>query len=208
MNQWRHGTKPVIGLIGGIGAGKSTAGRFFQQKGGKIVDADAIGHAALGQDEIIGKIVSRWGAKTVKEDGSLDRRVIASIVFANPEERSALEGMVFPYIGERCQEEIQRAQSDLNVRFVVLDAAVMLEAGWNEVADRIVYLDAPRELRLERVAKRNGWTDAELQAREAAQWPIEMKKARADAILLNDSSPLELQKQIDCLLRGWQILPE
>jgi dephospho-CoA kinase len=203
---FRHGVKPVIGLIGGIGAGKTTAARCFADRGGLVIDADAIGHDALRQPEIVAKIVERWGERVRKPDGSLDRRAIGKIVFANPTERNALEQLVFPFIGEGCRQQIAHAQHDPAARFVVLDAAVLLEAGWNKEVDWIVYIDAPREVRLARVSKRTGWTEAELTAREAAQWPEDVKKARADAVIDNSAGPEELQRQVDRLLREWLVV--
>jgi dephospho-CoA kinase len=200
-----HGSKPVIGLIGAIGAGKSTAARCFERRGGIVIDADTIGHTALKQPDIIEKILKRWGDQLMKSDGSLDRRAIARIIFADPAERNALEQMVFPYIGDRCKEQIALALEEPATRFVVLDAAVMLEAGWNEIADRIVYVDAPRDLRLRRVAERSGWTEQELISREAAQLSADVKKSRSDAILVNASNDEELQKQVDRLLKEWQL---
>jgi dephospho-CoA kinase len=197
--------KPVIGLIGAIGAGKSRAARCFERKGGKLIDADAIGHKALEQPDIIEKIVQRWGDRVKKSDGSLDRRSIASIVFANQEELRALESIVFPFIGEECKKKIKEALDDSEIQFVVLDAAVLLEAGWNENVDRIVYIDAPRELRLARVAARSGWTEGDLSAREDAQWPVELKKAKSDVVLVNKSDSEELQRQIDRLLKEWRV---
>ncbi|HEV3387013.1 MAG TPA: dephospho-CoA kinase [Gemmata sp.] len=206
MNHFWHGSKPVIGLIGAIGAGKSTAARCFERSGGKVIDADTIGHKALEQPDIIEKIVQRWGDRIKKSDGSLDRRTIARIVFANQEERRALEFMVFPFIGEECKKKIKEALDDSEIRFVVLDAAVLLEAGWNENVDRIVYIDAPRELRLARVSARSGWTEGDLKAREDAQWPVALKKAKSDVVLVNKSDSEELQQQIDRLLREWGVL--
>lgn len=203
MNPWRYGPKPVIGLVGGIGAGKTTAARCLAARGGRVIDADAAGHAALSQPEVAAKLVDRWGKSVQKADGSLDRRAIARIVFENPEERAALEAAVFPFIGERCREEIAAGELDPTVRFLLLDAAVMLEAGWSEVADRIVYVDAPRELRRERVAARSGWSEADLAARESAQWSEERKQARADAVLSNDGGFERLQVQVDMLLARW-----
>jgi dephospho-CoA kinase len=203
-----HGPKPVIGLIGGIGAGKSTAARCFAARGGFVIDADALGHEALRRPEVVEQVVGRWGEGVRKPDGSLDRRAIGRIVFANPEERNALERMVFPYIGRRCREEIARGMADPAARFVVLDAAVLLEAGWNTAADRIVYIDAPRQVRLARLAARSGWTDADLAAREVAQWPEQTKKARADAVLVNAAGPDELQEQVDRLLVEWRLIAQ
>jgi dephospho-CoA kinase len=200
---YKHGAKPVIGLIGAIGAGKSTAARLFAARGGFAIDADSLGHDALRQPAIVAAVVARWGERVRKPDGTLDRRAIGRIVFANPAERAALEGLVFPYIEKRIRDEIARGIADPNSRFVVLDAAVLLEAGWNNSVDRIVYVDAPRELRLARLAAKSGWTDADLAAREAAQWPAEMKKARADAVLVNDTTETALEERVEKLLSQW-----
>jgi len=203
----KHGSKPVIGLIGAIGAGKSAAAKCFAARGGHVIDGDVLGHEALRQPAIINTLVERWGDRVRKPDGSLDRRAIAGIVFANSIERNALEALVFPYIGRRVREEIAAAQANPAVPFIVLDAAVMLEAGWNEI-DRIVYVDAPRELRLARLAARSGWSEADLTARESAQWPADKKRAVADEVIVNDSSPVELQQQVNRLLKQWDILSE
>jgi dephospho-CoA kinase len=207
MKSWRHGAKPVIGLIGGIGAGKTAAARAFAARGGAVIDADALGHEALDQPEVRQQVLDRWGSRgnLVKPDGRLDRRAIGRIVFAEPAELRALEGMVFPYIGMRAQQEIERAQARADAKFVILDAAVMLEAGWSDACDWIVYVDAPRDIRLARLAARSRWSDAELAAREAAQWPAERKMKHADAVIVNDAGLVELQTQVDQLLKTWGI---
>lgn len=207
MTAFRHGPKPVIGLIGAIGAGKSTAAQAFANRGARVIDADALGHDALRQPEIAAQLIQRWGKKIQKSDGSLDRRAIAQIVFADPQERKALETIVFPYITTQVQQQIAAAQMNPRVAMIVLDAAVLLEAGWQQAVDRLVFVDAPRPLRLARLAARSGWSDSDLAAREAAQWPIERKKAQADAIIMNDTSLQELQAQIDELLKEWKFVP-
>jgi len=137
----------------------------------------------------------------------LDRRAIGKIVFANSRERAALESMVFPYIGKRCHEEISEALKQASTRFVVLDAAVMLEAGWNNDVDRIVYVSAPRALRLARLTRRSGWSDIDLAARESAQWPESVKQSHATAVIINDPTHDALQSQVDALLKAWGLLP-
>jgi dephospho-CoA kinase len=195
----------VIGLVGAIGAGKSTAARCFAARGGHVIDADALGHEALRQPEIISALIGRWGERVRKPDGALDRGEIGRIVFADAAERNALEATVFPYIGRRTREEISAAQTNPDVAFIVLDAAVLLEAGWGELVDNLVYLDAPRQLRLTRLAARSGWIESELAAREAAQWSAEEKKMRSDAVLTNSAGPEALQEQVDRVLAQWQI---
>lgn len=197
---FKHGPKPVVGLVGAIGAGKSAAARCFAARGAAVVDADALGHAALRQPVIVAALVERWGPRVLRDDGTLDRREIGRIVFADPTERAALEAAVFPDITGRAREEISAAQTNPAVAFVVLDAAVLLEAGWGDLVDALVYVDAPPDVRLARVAARSGWDAAELAAREAAQLPADAKKARADAVLLNDAGPEELRARAGAVL--------
>jgi dephospho-CoA kinase len=205
VTAFRNGSKPVIGLIGAIGAGKTSAAAAFQSRGGMVINADALGHAALEEPAIRQQLVARWGTRIIRDDGTLDRRAIAGIVFPESGERVALERLVFPYIRERATAEILRAQQDSNVRFIVLDAAVLLEAGWNDVCDRIVYIDAPRAVRLARLATRSGWTADDLRAREAAQWPDSEKVKRADAVIVNEGSPERLQGRLDELMKQWNV---
>ncbi|MFO0804749.1 MAG: dephospho-CoA kinase [Gemmataceae bacterium] len=199
--------KPVIGLVGAIGAGKSTAAAAFARRGGHVVDADKLGHDALEQPEIRRRVLDRWGGKgiTRSTDGRIDRKAVAAIVFANPAERAALEGMVYPYIGMRTAEEVAAAQANPDAKFVVVDAAVMLEAGWT-LCNRLAFVDASRPVRLARLAARSGWTAADLDARESAQWSAEEKKKRCDAVIVNEGSREELQEKVDRLLEEWGIV--
>lgn len=199
--------KPVLGIVGGIGAGKSLVAAAMARRGGVVIDADKLGHTALEQADIKQKLVARWGERVLKPDGTANRRVLAGIVFDNPAERRALEDWVYPFIRKRAVEEIERAQANPEVRFVVLDAAVMLEAGWNTVCDRVVYVDAPRAVRLARLAARSGWTPTEVASREAAQMALDEKRTRADAVVVNDGSPEQLQVHVDRLLTEWGLLP-
>ena len=199
---------PVLGVIGAIGAGKSTAARSFARRGGLAIDCDRLGHLALAQSEVLGKLVERWGNGIVQTDGAPDRRAIGAIVFADDAERKFLESVAFPAIGALARIEIARATEATGVRFVVLDAAVLLEAGWGDFCDRIVYVDAPRDVRLARVLARSGWTEAEMARREAAQWPAVERMARADAVIVNGGAPSDLQAAVDRLLKDWGRIDE
>src|SRR5207244_5171971 len=114
-----------------------------------------------------------------------DRRRLGAIVFADPAELRALEALVHPWIGRRIAEEVAAARADPAVRLVVLDAAVMMEAGWEGVCDRLVYVDAPCEVRLARLAGQRGWDEKEVAAREKAQLPLEEKARRAGHVVDN-----------------------
>lgn len=195
--------KPVFGLIGGIGAGKSTAAACLAARGGFVIDCDKLGHAALGQPEVRDELRAQWGGEVFNADGSVNRKAVAGVVFGTPAEREWLESVVFPVIGRLADERLRAADADPAVRFSVLDAAVLLEAGWKDRCDRVLYVDAPREVREARLAARSGWTAADLTAREAAQWPSEVKKRHADAVVVNDGTREQLQERIDHVLSDW-----
>ena len=193
----------VVGLVGGIGAGKSRVAEAFARHGARVVSGDALAHEALRQPAVKEQIARRWGARMLDDKGEVQRRLLGAVVFADAGERRALEAMVHPWIKERIREEVDAARADPSVRLVVLDAAVMLEAGWHDVCDRLVFVEAPREVRLRRVAERRGWTAEELAAREAAQLPLTAKAAHADHTLDNSASLDDLERQVEDLARRW-----
>ncbi len=198
--------KSVIGLIGAIGAGKSTVAALMGSLGGFVVDADKIGHEVLDEPAVREQLVERWGPGVLHPDGTINRRAVGAIVFADPAERKVLEAAVFPRIHGREAELFALADADPAARFIVLDAAVLVEAGRNEVCKKLVFVDAPREERLKRLIARSGWTAEELTRREAAQLPLAEKRRLADATLDNDGDPAELREAVATLLRRWRLL--
>jgi dephospho-CoA kinase len=200
-------TKPVIGLIGGIGSGKSTVAQAFARRGAKVIVGDALGHEALRQPDIKAKLVERWGPQILDTATEVDRRKVAGIVFAKNlqtrDELRALESLVFPWIERRAAQAIAAARQDGQSRLIVLDAAVMLEAGWDRLCDRLVYVHAPRELRLSRLAAGRGWGPKEVEDRERAQCSLTEKATRAGDAVDNSGSPDLVQRQVDELLHRW-----
>ena len=199
--------KPVIGLIGGIGSGKSTVAAAFARHGARVVSGDEAGHEALRQPEVRARVVERWGPGVLDAHGEIDRRRLAERVFPDAAERRALEAMVWPWIGRRLREQVEAARADPAVKFVLLDAAVLLEAGWNDVCDWLVYVDAPRAVRLRRLAGQRGWSAKEVEAREQAQLSLTDKARRADFALDNSGPPEALARQVDDLLPRWGLSP-
>lgn len=195
--------KPIIGIIGAIGAGKTVVANAAVSLGGHLIAADALGHDGLRDPAVKAQVVARWGDAILKSDGEIDRRKLGAIVFTDPAERAALEGIQFPYIGRRVMEEIAKAEADSRVRFVILDAAVLLEAGWGDRCDRILFVDAPRQVRLERLKTNRGWSEAELDRRESSQWPLDEKHKAADAILMNAGSIADADREAERILSGW-----
>ena len=196
--------KWVVGLVGGIGSGKSLVAKLLAEHGGRIVSGDEAGHEALRQPEIRKRVADRFGPGVVDESGEIVRRKLAGIVFSNEPARKELEAVVFPWIEQELEKQIERAKADPDVRFVIVDAAVMLEAGWDHGCDRLIYVNVPREIRLQRLAER-GWELSQIEAREKAQWPLEEKASGADAIIDNGGDRAETARQVQVLVKKWTL---
>jgi dephospho-CoA kinase len=193
--------KLVIGLLGGMGSGKSSVAAELVKRGARVINADRLGHEALQRPAIRDQLVDRWGGVILDENGDIVRSRVGRLVFADETERKALETVVHPYIGQRIREEIEAARADPSVKLIVLDAAIMLEAGWDKMCDRLVYVHAPRAARLRRLAEQRGWSAKEVELREGAQASLTEKAMRATRAVDNSCSPEALSRQVEDLLR-------
>ncbi len=206
--RWKHGAVPVIGLTGSIGGGKSQVAALLGKRGAVVIDADRVGHEVLEHPEVRRQVIERFGALVAEHEpdaaatpGPINRRALGSIVFAARPALDDLEAIVHPRMRRQFEAIIDRESVRGHVPMVVLDAAVLLEAGWDDLCDLSVFVDAPQPARLERVARSRGWTAEVLQAREAAQWPREHKLSRADIVIHNDSGFEILDQNVDRLFR-------
>ncbi len=181
---------PVIGVVGGIGSGKS----FFTQTLAKrknlvIVNGDAVGHALLLRPEIRARIRDRFGASVIAADGNINRRVLGQLVFGTtPEQvraKADLEAIVHPPLTAELQRQISEAQAAGHADAIILDAAILLEVGWRKFCNAVVMIDVPSEIRWQRVHATRGWSLSEFQAREASQMSIAEKQAAADYTIRN-----------------------
>ena len=195
----------VVGLLGGVASGKSTVARLLAEAGAGVLDADHAGHEALCLPEIEQAARSRWGESVFGVDGRLDRSRVAEIVFApppdGPRERRVLEQWTHPEIARIIRRQAD-ALSAKSCPVAVLDAPLLLEAGWAKWCNMLVFVDVPRELRLARALQR-GWTSADFEARERAQISVERKRARAHLTLENAGDMEEIRRQV---ARLWQSL--
>jgi dephospho-CoA kinase len=197
----------VIGLVGGIGSGKSQVASLLAAHGAQIIHADQLGHEALRDSAVREKVVAAWGDRILDGTGVVDRRALGAIVFTDPEERRRLEGIVHPWITARALSEVRNACAEPEIRLIVLDAPVLLEAGWGGYCDRLLFVDVPEEIRLRRLAETRGWTPQEVRARESAQLPLTEKRVRADDVVDNSASLDELERQVGALLLRWKVAP-
>jgi dephospho-CoA kinase len=204
--------KPVVGLIGGIGSGKSAVAEAFARRGARVIAADELGHEALRQPEIRARVVERWGPGVLDESGEVSRRKLAGIVFAptpaGEAELRALEDLVFPWIGRRIREAVAAAEADPAARLTVLDAAVLLEAGWGDLCDRLVYVHAPRAVRLRRLTAGRGWRPKDVEDRERRLLSLTEKVTRADDVVDNSGTLAEVDAQVEALLARWGLANE
>jgi dephospho-CoA kinase len=195
----------IIGLIGGIASGKSMVAEQLASCGAKILNADKIGHEVLREPKIEAAVRERWGQKVFQLDGRIDRGRLAQIVFApspdGPKQRKYLEQLTHPEIIRIIDDELT-ALAKTTTEVVVIDAALILELGLDKLCTIIIYVDTPRETRLERAIAR-GWRKEDFTAREATQKSLDFKQNRADLVINNSGSPEQTQAQVD---RLWQTL--
>ncbi len=170
---WANGPIPVVGLVGGIGAGKSLAAAELANVGLHRLDADSVGHALLSQRPSRDLVVERFGsiilAPSVEgSEPEVDRKALARIVFTDPSARRDLETILHPSMRKTFERAISRAARN-GQPGVVLDAAILFEAGWNNLCDAVLFIDAPLDQRLARIEAERGWTAEDLDLREQAQ---------------------------------------
>lgn len=211
---WKNGPVPVVGLIGGIGAGKSRVASGLASRGAAVLDADTIGHALLDQRPARTEVVKRFGQDVLSPpeseggDPRIDRNVLGRIVFAEPTARRALESILHPKMRATFEKAIRRVARRQEAPLVVLDAAVLLEAGWDDLCDVIVFVDAPEQVRRARLSESRGWSAADLAARQSAQWPLGRKREQADVILKNNGTAEDLEAQLGPLWKKLLRRPE
>jgi dephospho-CoA kinase len=192
----------MIGILGGVASGKSVVAEILAEHGLGILDADRAGHETLRLSHVVKAARNRWGEKVLAPNGQIDRNRLAEIVFTPGEEaereRKYLEGLTHPEIAFRLMLEANRMTAS-GVPAVVLDAAVMIEAGWDVWCDKLVFVEVPRKIRLERALAR-GWKEADFIAREGVQESLDFKRRRADVVIDNSGSTEQARAQVERFL--------
>jgi dephospho-CoA kinase len=191
---------PIIGIAGGVASGKSRVARAFESIGCVVSDSDAAGKRALTREDVKRTLIDRWGDAILATDGSLDRAKIAAIVFNDEAERKFLESVTHPIIHDDRARTIEQARKDPSVRAVIIDAPLLFEAGIDDECDAVVFVDTPREIRLDRVKRNRNWDESELDRRENAQLPLETKRQRSDHVIANGGDPQGLPSACERIL--------
>lgn len=195
----RRDGPPIIGLAGGIGAGKTAVANILAELGCVVANSDALARQALGEPAIRETIVKWWGRAVLDAEGGLNRSAIAGIVFNDPQQRRRLEQLVHPWVESRRRDLFTRAAP--RTPALIIDAPLVFEAGLDAECDAIIFVEAPRDARLARVQAERGWDAAELARREQSQLPLDDKRSRADHVVENNGDLASLRHVVRRVLK-------
>lgn len=187
----------VIGLTGGIASGKSTAATYLRELGAEVIDADRLGHRVYEPGTRgFESVVRAFGDDVVAADGEIDRRVLGGKVFGKPEELRRLTDIVWPLIRELAEHEIEQIGASDPERVIVLEAAVLLEAQWDDLVDEVWVVVVDESVAIERLVERNGMSREDALARIRSQLSNRERLERSDRAIDNSASPDELRNEL------------
>lgn len=188
----------VIGLTGSIASGKSTAARYLESLGAHLVDADRLGHLAYEPGtRACRSILSAFGEDLAGDDGRIERRALAGRVFGRPKELERLTAIVWPEIRRQTKERLAALRASDPGGIVVLEAAVLLEAGWDDLVDEVWVLVTDPETAMRRALLRDGSDEAEVRRRIDAQLSNEERVRRAHVTIENEGDEALLERRLD-----------
>ena len=186
----------VIGVTGNFGTGKTTVCRILAELGAVVINADELGHRLLeGDKQVRDKLVAMFGTGILNPDKMIDHKKLAEAVFGSSDNQAKLNDIMHPGIYKMVQQEIEKCrQSGCSV--VVLEAALLIEAGWEKLVDRIWVTVASPSTIIERLKSQRGFTEEEIVGRLSAQMSPDEKVKHADVVINTDRSRKELNRKI------------
>lgn len=186
-----------IGLTGGIASGKSTVSAYLVAMGAVLIDADQIAReVVLPGTPALNKIEQLFGTEVITEEGTLNRKKLGELVFANESSRKLLEGILHPEIRKIMNQRMNQLEADNPRRLVVVDVPLLYESGLASMFDKVMLVYVPREIQLERLMNRDGLSRGQAEARLEAQMPIEQKVQLADFVIDNSGTLEETGAQL------------
>lgn len=201
-----YANKPVIGIAGGIGSGKSFVAALFGEAGCLVINSDEQVAEAYALPDVREALRAWWGDSAFKPDGAIDRRAIAGRVFADPAERVRLEQLLHPIVDRLRAAAMAAAAGDPEVLAFVWDTPLLFETGLHRQCDAVVFVETPLDVRQARVARRSGWDDAELGRREKFQLPLDNKQGMSEYNIRNtagaDQARIQVRETLSRILAG------
>jgi dephospho-CoA kinase len=195
----------IIGLTGGIASGKSTVVQMLEEKGAVLLSADAVGHEVYEPDRPAWQeIVDAFGRQVVAEDGTVDRRRLGAVAFSDPQQLQRLNAITHPRMKEMMREKLEGERAR-GTRVAVLEAALLFDAGWDDLTDEVWVTAAPPEVAAERTARRSGLSMEEALSRIRSQMSNEERIARSQVVINTDCSLEQTRKQVG---EEWERLME
>lgn len=190
-----------VGLTGGIGSGKSAVSAELSSYGARVIDADAIAREVVEPGTPgLSEVVAEFGERVLAGDGSLDRTALGEIVFADQDRLARLNAIVHPRVGERSEQLMEEALA-AGTEVVVYDVPLLVENGLGALYDVVVVVDAPDEVRVERVSRDRGMPREQVRARIRAQADRDTRLAAADLVVDNSGGRDELRARVAELWR-------
>jgi dephospho-CoA kinase len=190
------GTKLVIGILGGIGSGKSTVAAEFGKLGCAVIDADKIAHKLLDEAETREKIFSVFGKNISNKNDKIDRHKLAQAAFRGAEELEKLAGILHPPVLAEVERQVQQLQEDTTIKAIVVDMPLLAEVGWDKRCDTLIFVHCDEEKRLKRAEKIGLFEPDELKKRENFQISLDRKASIAENIVNNNSDLSALARQV------------
>ncbi len=188
--------KPIIGILGGIASGKSTVAAEFAKLGCEVIDADKIVHEFLLKKGVREKIVSLFGQAILNSAGKIDHKKLAEVVFADTKKLSSLNKIIHPFVLERTEELIKQYNRQSQAKAIVLDMPLLVEVGWTERCDRLIFVDCERNRRIDRARKMKGLNENQIKIRENFQISLDNKASIADNTIDNNSGFQAMVRQV------------
>ena len=191
----------TIAVTGGIGAGKTETVNILERLGAETIKADLLGHVTYAKGtEGFAEVVEAFGEGIVGDDGEVDRQVLGGIVFSDPNKRQELESIVWYRIREMIADTLSRNAAD-GIEITVIEAAVLFEAGWEDLADSVWTVESSYHQRLARITDSTGMAENEARKRIDAQFKPEIRIKRADETICNDGDLAQLE---GCITELWE----
>ena len=190
------GRAPIIGIAGGIGSGKSTVASIFEEMGARVIDSDRLNHEVLNTPDVLATLQQWWGPRVVASDGTADRAYIGRVVREDTASLRQLESLVHPLIAQKSERLIAAWKVDPNVTAIIWDAPLLFEVGLDQRCDVVVFVDADRAVRIERLRHGRNGTPEDWLRLEKSQKPLDFKKDKADYTIENNSNKESLRPRI------------